>query len=108
MCLDQTSAYSQSKPRAIHAAGEVAFYTVKAIEDLVQVARRDANTRIDYRDVEHIVLHPARHADLSTIRRVLDGVVQQVRDDLLNPWHVGQHPRVAAPLQHQLMLLAEV
>src|SRR2546426_843029 len=82
----------QPQSRASGAAGARAVRAVETLEDVRQIIRPDPLPRIGDRDLHLAVggdypdVHPAAGG------RVLEGVVNQVGEDLLQPVAVGGHP----------------
>src|SRR5262249_55224470 len=55
------------------------------LEDAAGMARGEANALIGHRQLDATGIGRKRHLDVATSGRVLDGVAQQVVDDLLEP-----------------------
>src|SRR5579875_412178 len=63
-------------------------HTVETLKDVVKLLRRDANTFIFYRDPVAFFSALQAHYDLPTVRRILDGIVQHIADDLGNAFPI--------------------
>ena len=78
----QPGAPQLTAPRLVHA--------VEPLEDPRQLVARDADARVGHVHAHHVGRQRAGHADLSSQRRVLDRVVDQVVEDLPDRLLVGQ------------------
>jgi hypothetical protein len=64
-----------------------------ALEDLLQLVRRDPDAVISDREHDRLILEPGADIDDAAVRRVLDGVRQEVDADLRQPLRVGGEHR---------------
>jgi hypothetical protein len=78
---------------------------VEPVEDAVEIALRNADSLVGHANLEHRSLDLGRRHDLAAVRRVLDGVLHQIRHHLGDPARVHVHKLIGIPLQQQLMPL---
>ena len=105
MGLDQALTDRQPQAGAAHSLRDLAFDAVEPVEDAVKIALRDADTLVRHTNLEHRSLWLSRRDDLAAIRRVLHGVLHQIRDHLGDSARVHIHELVCFPLQQKLMPL---
>ncbi len=72
----------EAEPRAADAAGHVGVETIELLEDSLLLGDRDAETGVADRKLHVMVTLFERDRHVSAVRRVLDRVVDQVREDL--------------------------
>src|SRR3954467_3551653 len=72
----------EAEPGAAPAAGQVRVDAVELVEDPALLARRDAETGVGNAEVDRVVAAPDLELDPAAVRRVLDRVVDEVRQHL--------------------------
>src|SRR4051812_11698928 len=71
------------EPRSTDVARPSPIDAVKALEEARQMAGRDAGTGVSDRDANLALSFGGRERDLGAARSILDGVVDEVRENLL-------------------------
>src|SRR3989442_4821654 len=85
--LHQPARDRQAQPGALVLAADAALTLLKALEDAIGVFRRHADPAIAHADPQLRALTLGRDAHAARLRE-LDGVAQQVQEDLLELWAV--------------------
>src|SRR4051794_23559749 len=88
-----------------HPAAAVRAGLIIAAEDLVTVFRGNADSMIDYADAGALTVKGHIHLDLAAIRAKFDGIIQQVRQDLLKAQRVAGNKDGYGQIQANRMLL---
>src|SRR5262249_16388578 len=80
---------TEAQPGAAHLARARPVHAVEAFENPWQVAGGDADAVVAHLDKGMPALRPDAHAHLAALGRVLDGVVEQVVEDVVDRILVG-------------------
>ena len=82
--------------------------TVKAIKDVIQLIGRDTCSRVGHIKAHRVRLCPRAHRHAPPIRRVAQGIAQQVGQDLLQALLIARHNEAPViDLYHQFDALGE-
>ena len=90
--LDQAARQCQADAQPAALAGEAALALDEQVEHALDQLGRHAFAAVAHLDDRGAALGPHRDVDPAARRRVLQGVVEQVGHDLLDPGAVGVHP----------------
>jgi hypothetical protein len=82
MMFDETACHSESEPKSALAAMERSLNLSEQLENGLEHVRRQANAPILNAENGLAVLLTHKHSNRCPCRRVLDGIVQEVSDDL--------------------------
>src|SRR4029077_5318535 len=102
--LHELSADVQPEPRPADAAREVRVDPVELLEDPLELAGRDAEALVLHLEADPRPRALAPDLDPAAVRRVLDGVLDEVEQPLLHPPGVPdgtRHARLALELDHE-------
>ncbi len=91
MGLDHGFTEVEAQPGSPGARGEGALRPVEALEDALLLLLGDADALVGDVDVYPILIGPAAHFDQSALRRIFDGVGEQVVQNLAQALGIAAH-----------------
>ena len=103
--MGMTDGFDDRQPQTRANIAAVWQDPVKAVENPLMMAGIDADASILHGDEALFVLHACLDRDLTAVRRVFDGIVQQVDQHLLQPVAIAGHNHgwPAGPVQRDLL-----
>jgi len=103
--LDEVANDGQAKTRAAGTRPRL-IYSIEALEHTFQVGRRNSRTRVRDHDVDQAVATNGLDADVGPFRGVVDGVLDQVPQDVVQLGRVGlDHPSLRRNANRHVLLL---